>query len=150
MQNDGWVDGHCELYRMFSWTRKLPLNSTQFRVLIYCILATLHNSVHVFYLLLLVILTVHFSSIPKNEICRNKCGSLYLRKSFIFGWGYTVAQLVEALRYKPESCGFDSRWFHWDFSLTQSFRPHYGPGVDSASNRNEYHEYFLGVEAAGA
>jgi len=27
---------------------------------------------------------------------------------------------------------------------------HYGPGVDSASNRNEYHEYFLGVKAAGA
>jgi len=29
-------------------------------------------------------------------------------------------------------------------------RPHYGPGVDSASNRNEYQEYFLGVKAAGA
>jgi len=27
--------------------------------------------------------------------------------------------------------------------LTQSFRPHYGPRVDSASNRNEYQEYFL-------
>jgi hypothetical protein len=27
---------------------------------------------------------------------------------------------------------------------------HYGPGVDSASNRNEYQEYFLGVSAAGA
>ena len=26
----------------------------------------------------------------------------------------------------------------------QSFRLHYGPGVDSASNRNEYQEYFLG------
>jgi hypothetical protein len=25
-----------------------------------------------------------------------------------------------------------------------SFRPHYGPGIDSASNRNEYQEYFLG------
>ena len=28
--------------------------------------------------------------------------------------------------------------------ISQSFRPHYGPGVDSASNRNEYQEYFLG------
>ena len=27
----------------------------------------------------------------------------------------------------------------------KSFRSHYGPGVDSASNRNEYQEYFLGV-----
>jgi hypothetical protein len=26
----------------------------------------------------------------------------------------------------------------------------YGPGVDPASNRNEYQEYFLGVKAAGA
>ena len=26
----------------------------------------------------------------------------------------------------------------------QSFRPHYDPGIDSASNRNEYQEYFLG------
>ena len=28
------------------------------------------------------------------------------------------------------------------------FRSHYGPGVDSASNRNEYQEYFLGVKGA--
>ena len=32
----------------------------------------------------------------------------------------------------------------------KSFRSHYGPGVDSACNRNEYQEYFLGVKAAGA
>ena len=30
------------------------------------------------------------------------------------------------------------------------FRSHYGPGVDSACNRNEYQEYFLGVKLAGA
>ena len=28
--------------------------------------------------------------------------------------------------------------------VIQSFRSHYGPGVDSASNRNEYQEYFAG------
>jgi len=61
-----------------------------------------------------------------------------------------VAQLVEALRYKPEGRGFDSRWCHWIISLTQSFRPYYGPGVDSANNKNEYQECFLGVNAAGA
>jgi len=32
----------------------------------------------------------------------------------------------------------------------KSFRSHYGPGVGSASNRNEYQGYFLGVMAAGA
>jgi hypothetical protein len=29
-----------------------------------------------------------------------------------------VAQLVEALRYKPEGRGFDSRWCQWNFLLT--------------------------------
>ena len=33
-------------------------------------------------------------------------------------WGQAVAQLVEALRYKSEGRGFDSRWCHWNFSLT--------------------------------
>jgi len=31
----------------------------------------------------------------------------------------------------------------------KSFRSHYGSGVDSASDRNEYQEYFFGVKAAG-
>jgi len=30
--------------------------------------------------------------------------------------------------------------------IFQSFRSHYGPGVDSASNRNEYQDYFLGTK----
>ena len=62
---------------------------------------------------------------------------------------HAVAQLVETLRFKLEGHGLDSRWCHWNFSLT-SFRPHYDPGVDSASNRNKHQEYFLGVKAAGA
>jgi hypothetical protein len=33
------------------------------------------------------------------------------------GWGRAVVQLVEALCYKPEGRGFDSRWCHWNFSL---------------------------------
>ena len=32
----------------------------------------------------------------------------------------------------------------------KSFRPHYGPGVDSASNRIEYEEYFPGVKVRRA
>jgi hypothetical protein len=31
--------------------------------------------------------------------------------------GEEVAQLVEALPYKPEGRGFDSRLCHWNFSL---------------------------------
>ena len=63
---------------------------------------------------------------------------------------YAVAQFIEALRYKSGGHGFDTQWCHWNFSLTQSLWPPYGPGVDSASNRNEYQEYFLGVKADGA
>jgi len=49
----------------------------------------------------------------------------------------------EALHYKSEGRRINSWWCHLNFPLT-SFRPHYGPGFDSASNRNEYQEYFLG------
>jgi len=68
------------------------------------------------------------------------------------GWISTgfpcVAQLVEALHYKPVGRGFDSRWCHWNFLLTQSFRSQYGLGLDSASNKYEYQEYFLGGKGA--
>jgi hypothetical protein len=37
---------------------------------------------------------------------------------FISFWVYVVAQFVEALRYMPKGCGFNSRWCHWNFSLT--------------------------------
>jgi len=35
------------------------------------------------------------------------------------------------------------------FIHIKSFQSHQGPGVDSASNRNEYQGYFLWVQAAG-
>ena len=57
--------------------------------------------------------------------------------------GHAVVQLVTALHYNREGRWFDSRWCHWSFSWTQSFRPRHGRGVDTASNRKEYHEYFL-------
>ena len=47
-----------------------------------------------------------------------------------------VGQLFETLLYKPELRELDCRW-------CQSFRSHHGPGVDSASKRKEYQEYFL-------
>jgi hypothetical protein len=51
--------------------------------------------------------------------------------------------VVKVQCYKSEGRWFDPRWCHWNFSLTS----HYGPGVDSASNTNEYQEYFLGVKS---
>ena len=58
--------------------------------------------------------------------------------------------MVKVLRYKPAGRGFDSRWCHWNFSMTYFFPSHYGHGVDKAPKRNEYQVYFLGVKAAGA
>ena len=43
--------------------------------------------------------------------------TICFRISTPFLKGHAVAQLVEALRYKPEGHGFDSRWCHWNFSL---------------------------------
>jgi hypothetical protein len=57
-------------------------------------------------------------------------------------WRGTVG---EALRFKQEDHGFDSRWCHWYFSLTYSFWPYNGPRGDSASNMNIYWE----VKTAG-
>jgi len=31
--------------------------------------------------------------------------------------GHAVPQLLEALRYKPEGRGFDSRWCHLEFFI---------------------------------
>ena len=58
--------------------------------------------------------------------------------------------MVKVLCYKLEGHWFDPSRCQLDFSLTKSFQSHYGPGVDSASNRNEHQEYFLGVKVAGA
>jgi len=34
------------------------------------------------------------------------------------GGKYGMAQLFEALSYKPEDSGSDFRWDYWDFSFT--------------------------------
>jgi hypothetical protein len=52
--------------------------------------------------------------------------------------------VVELLRYKSEGRWFDPRWYHGIFHWHKTFWSHYGPGVDSASNKNEYQECFLG------
>ena len=68
-------------------------------------------------------------------------------KGLIGDRGSTV---VKVLCYKSEGRWFYSRLLLEFFIDIKSFRSHYDPGVDSASNRNEYQEYFLGVKAAGA
>jgi len=57
---------------------------------------------------------------------------------------HAVSQWVEALGYNLEGRGFNSRSSCWYLSLTKSFLPHYGSGVESAPNINEYQGYLLG------
>ena len=44
-----------------------------------------------------------------------KTTRLKLRPLVVILMGHTVAQLVEALRYKPEGREFDSPWYHCKF-----------------------------------
>ena len=55
--------------------------------------------------------------------------------------GTAVAQCCATNRKVAGSIATSVSGFFIDI---KSFRSHYGPGVDSASNRNEYQEYFLG------
>jgi len=48
----------------------------------------------------------------------NSCTLLFFFLVLRFMWRHVVAQLVEELCYKPEGLGFDSRWCHWNISLT--------------------------------
>ena len=64
--------------------------------------------------------------------------------------GDRVSTVVKVLCYKSEGHWFDPRCVSGFFIDIKSFRSHYGPAVDSASNRNEYQEYYLGVKATGA
>ena len=61
--------------------------------------------------------------------------------------GDCSSTVVKALHYKSEGRWFDPNWYQWIFhwhKILQILRSHYGPGVNSASKRNEYQEYFLG------
>ena len=65
-------------------------------------------------------------------------------------WGTAVAQWLRCCATNRKVAGSIPAGVSRFFIDIKSFRSHYGPGVDSASNRNEYQEHFLGVKAAGA
>ena len=64
-------------------------------------------------------------------------------------WGIAVAQWLRCCATNRKVAGSIPASVIGFFIDIKSFRSHYGPGVDSASNRNEYQEHFLGVKAAG-
>jgi len=65
-------------------------------------------------------------------------------------WGTGVAQWLRCCATSRKVAGSIPAGVIGFFIDINPFRSHYGPGVDSASNRNEHLEYFLGVKAAGA
>ena len=52
-------------------------------------------------------------------------------------------QTVEALRHKPERPGFSFPVVLFGYSFELIRVHHFGNGIDSASNGNEYQEYIL-------
>ena len=64
--------------------------------------------------------------------------------------GTAVAQWLRCCATNRRVAGSNPASVSGFFIDIKPFRSHYGPGVDSASNRNEYQEYFLGVKAAGS
>jgi predicted RNA methylase len=52
---------------------------------------------------------IHIKMFIANQLYQD-----FIRKKY----GERGGAVVEALRYKPEGRGFDSRWCHWNFSLT--------------------------------
>jgi len=63
--------------------------------------------------------------------------------------GITVAQWLRCCATHRKVAGSISAGVTGFFIDIKTFRLHYGPGVDLASNRNEFQEHFLGVKAAG-
>ena len=64
--------------------------------------------------------------------------------------GYTVAQSVEAMCYKPEGRGFDSRWSHCDFSLSQSSARTVALGLTHPLTETRTRDISWSVKAGGA
>jgi len=64
--------------------------------------------------------------------------------------GTAVAQWLSCCATNRKVAGSIPAGVSGFFIAIKSFRSHYGPEVDSASDRNEYQEDFLRVKAAGA
>jgi len=78
------------------------------------------------------------------------CMLLFNFVNYVFLSGTAVAQWLRCWATNRKVAGSIAGGVSGFFIDIKSFRSHYGPWVDSVSNRNEYQEHFLGVKAAGA
>ena len=79
-----------------------------------------------------------------------KIEALCIFSVFIPHKGTVVAQWLRCCATNRKVAGSIAAGVIRFFIDTKFFRSHYGPGIDSASNRTEYQEHLLGVKAAGA
>ena len=90
------------------------------------------------------------SSVPESSVSKTaKCVFIKFRIGY-FVLGTAVAQWLRCCATNRKVAGSIPAGVSGFFIDIKSFRSHYGPGVDSVSNRNEYQKHFLGVKAAGA
>jgi len=97
----------------------------------------------------IVFLYIHFCALMmahSGQTCRHQ----HNKVGYKTVGGTTVAQWLRCCATNRKVAGSIPAGISGFFIDIKSFRSHYGPGVDSASNRNEYQEHFLGVKAAGA
>ena len=69
---------------------------------------------------------------------------------YMFRAGTAVAQWLRCCATNRKVAGSIPAGVSGFFFDIKFFRSYYGPGVESASNINEYQAYFRGVKAAGA
>jgi len=58
---------------------------------------------------------LNVTSIPRFSVSADLITCLFIFVNFVSFWAHVVAQLVEALYYKPAGRGFLSRWCHSNF-----------------------------------
>ena len=83
-------------------------------------------------------------------VCVSVYACMYIYIYIYIYMGSALAQWLRCCATNRRVAGSIPAGVSGFFIDIKSFRSHYGPGVDSTSNRNEYQEYFLGVKAAGA
>ena len=86
----------------------------------------------------------------RTSVGLTECLDISDKCTGIGGGGALVAQWLRCCTTKRKAAGSIPAGVIGFFIDIKSFRSHYGPGVDLAYTRNEYQEYFLAVNAAGA
>ena len=111
-----------------------------------------HHTLHVSSTIVLIIRrskSYHTAS-GTITLCRRPSYNEFIIHLYMFRAGTAVAQWLRCCATNRKVAGSIPEGVIGFFIDIKSFWSHYGPGVDSASNRNEYQEYFLGVKAASA